>query len=50
LSTQESNIVRGDMVVTNGTPGSKSMACNESKWVNVGDPIDPSTRSIWGQR
>ena len=24
------------------SPGSESMACNKGKWVNVGDPVNPS--------
>ena len=26
------------------SPGSKSMACNKGKWVNVGDPVNPSRK------
>ena len=32
------------------TPGSESMACNESTRVNVGDPIGPQTDRVQGNK
>ncbi len=43
----ESNILYIYMgQICRALPGSESMACNQSKQVNVGDPDNPSTGSI----